>query len=95
MNVTQTVEGLERYPVNLRYPQAYRDSVQKLRLLPLVTPAGAVVALGDVAAVTVADGPPMPRSRNASNCRPAMPCGGPDSSNTWNGRSNGWRSSAP
>ncbi|MEE4164063.1 MAG: efflux RND transporter permease subunit [Woeseiaceae bacterium] len=65
MNVTQTVEGLERYPVNLRYPQDYRDSVQKLRLLPLVTPTGAVVALADVARVSVVDGPPMIKSENA------------------------------
>ena len=41
MNVTQTVEGLERYPVNVRYPQRVRDSVQQLRLLPIVTPQGA------------------------------------------------------
>jgi len=65
MNVTQTVEGLERYPVNLRYPQDYRDSVQKLRFLPLVTPTGAVVALADVARVSVVDGPPMIKSENA------------------------------
>ncbi|MDH3756307.1 MAG: CusA/CzcA family heavy metal efflux RND transporter, partial [Gammaproteobacteria bacterium] len=45
MNVTQTVEGLERYPVNLRYPQRVRDSVEQLRLLPIVTPQGARIAL--------------------------------------------------
>ena len=65
INVTQTVEGLERYPVNLRYPQHFRDSVEQLRLLPIVTPQGARIALADVAEVTVADGPPVIKSENA------------------------------
>ena len=65
MNVTQTVEGLERYPVNVRYPQRYRDSVQRLRLLPIVTPDGARIALADVADVKVVDGPPVIKSENA------------------------------
>ncbi len=65
MNVTQTVEGLERYPVNLRYPQSLRDSVQAIDALPIVTPGGAQVALGDVAEVRVEDGPPMIKSENA------------------------------
>ncbi|MCH9693338.1 MAG: efflux RND transporter permease subunit [Gammaproteobacteria bacterium] len=65
MNVTQTVEGLERYPVNVRYPQRVRDSVQQLRLLPIVTESGARIALGDVANVVVADGPPVIKSENA------------------------------
>ncbi len=65
MNVTQTVEGLERYPVNLRYPQRVRDSVQQLRLLPIVTPSGARIALADVADVAVVDGPPVIKSENA------------------------------
>ncbi len=65
MNVTRTVEGLERYPVNLRYPQGERDSVQRVRLLPLVTPAGAHIALADVASVRVEDGPPVVKSENA------------------------------
>ena len=65
MNISETVEGLERYPVNLRYPQDYRNSVQQLRLLPVVTPSGAVVALADVADVDVTDGPPMIKSENA------------------------------
>lgn len=65
MNVTQTVEGLERYPVNIRYPQRVRDSVQKLRLLPIVTPQGARIALADVADVRVVDGPPVIKSENA------------------------------
>jgi len=65
MNVTQTVEGLERYPVNVRYPQRVRDSVQQLRLLPIVTPGGARIALADVADVRVVDGPPVIKSENA------------------------------
>jgi Cu(I)/Ag(I) efflux system membrane protein CusA/SilA len=65
MNVTQTVEGLERYPVNLRYPQRVRDSVEQIRLLPIVTPQGARIALADVADVAVVDGPPVIKSENA------------------------------
>ncbi len=65
MNVTQTVEGLERYPVNLRYPQSYRDSPEQLALLPIVTPAGARIALADVANVFIEDGPPGIKSENA------------------------------
>lgn len=65
MNVTQTVEGLERYPVNLRYPQRVRNSVEQLRLLPIVTPQGARIALADVADVEVVDGPPVIKSENA------------------------------
>ncbi len=64
-NVTQTVEGLERYPVNIRYPQAYRDSPRQLALLPIVTPRGERIALGDVAHITVADGPAGIKSENA------------------------------
>jgi Cu(I)/Ag(I) efflux system membrane protein CusA/SilA len=65
INITRTVEGLERYPVNIRYPQRFRDSVQKLRLLPIVTAKGARIALADVADVDVVDGPPVIKSENA------------------------------
>ncbi|MFU2510972.1 efflux RND transporter permease subunit [Pseudoalteromonas sp. ASV78] len=65
MNVTQTVEGQERYPVNLRYPQDYRDSPEELMLLPIVTPAGQRIALADVADVFIEDGPPGIKSENA------------------------------
>ncbi|WP_461481433.1 efflux RND transporter permease subunit [Porticoccus sp.] len=65
MNVTETVEGLERYPVNLRYPQNYRGSVEQLRLLPLVTGMNQRIALADVANIYVADGPPAIKSENA------------------------------
>ena len=65
VNVTQTVEGLERYPVNIRYPQAYRDSVEQLALLPIVTTQGQRIALADVARVYIEDGPPGIKSENA------------------------------
>lgn len=65
MDVTRSVEGRERYPISLRYPQRVRDSVERLRLLPVVTPAGAHIALGDVADITVAGGPPVIKSENA------------------------------
>lgn len=65
MNITETVEGLERYPVNLRYPQAYRDSDEKLKLLPIVTPSKQRIALADVADVYIDDGPPGIKSENA------------------------------
>ena len=65
MNVTQSVEGSERYPVNVRYPQRVRDSVEQLRLLPIVTPQGARIALADVADVRVVNGPPVVKSENA------------------------------
>ena len=65
MVVTETVEGLERYPVNIRYPQNYRDSEAKLRVLPIVTAMGQRVALGDIANVYIAEGPPGIKSENA------------------------------
>ncbi|WP_020407225.1 efflux RND transporter permease subunit [Hahella ganghwensis] len=65
MTITETVEGLERYPVNLRYPQHYRDSAEQLRLLPVVTPSGERIALSDVANIYVSDGPPAIKSENA------------------------------
>ena len=65
VNVTQTVEGLERYPVNIRYPQAYRDSVEQLEVLPIVTASGQRIALADVARVYIEDGPPGIKSENA------------------------------
>ncbi|MEH6355789.1 MAG: efflux RND transporter permease subunit [Marinobacter sp.] len=65
MNVSSTVEGLERYPINVRYPQDYRDSPEQLQLLPIVTPAGLRIALGDVANIFVENGPPMLKSENA------------------------------
>ena len=65
MNITETVEGLERYPVNLRYPQAVRDSLEQLRSIPIVTPTGATIPLGQVAELKIIDGPAMLQSENA------------------------------
>ncbi len=64
-NVGETVEGLQRFPINLRYPRELRDSVDKLEVLPIVTAAGATTTLGAVADVVVTDGPPQLRSENA------------------------------
>lgn len=63
--VTTAIEGLERYPVNIRYPQYSRDSLYKLKMLPVVTPTGANIPLSDVANIYVADGPSMIKTENA------------------------------
>jgi len=65
VDVTETVEGLERFPVNLRYPQHHRDSVEQLAELPIVTPTGERIALADVARVFVETGPSAIKSENA------------------------------
>jgi copper/silver efflux system protein len=64
-NIGQTVEGLQRFPINLRYPRELRDSVDKLRVLPIVIPGGATTTLGAVSDIAVTDGPPQLRSENA------------------------------
>ena len=64
-NIGETVEGLQRFPINLRYPREIRDSVEKVRQLPVLTERGAQIRLGDVAAISIADGPPMLKSENA------------------------------
>ena len=64
-NIGETIEGLQRFPINLRYPREVRDSVEKLRQLPVLTERGAQIRLGDVAAIQISDGPPMLRSENA------------------------------
>jgi Cu(I)/Ag(I) efflux system membrane protein CusA/SilA len=63
--IGETVEGRRRFPISVRYPRELRDSPEKLKSLPVVTEGGAQIALGSVAAVTIADGPPMLRSENA------------------------------
>ncbi len=65
MNVTETVEGLERYPVNIRYPRRVRDSIEQIRLLPVVTADGQQIPLQAVADIRLEDGPPMIKSENA------------------------------
>lgn len=64
-NIGETIEGRERYPINLRYPREIRDSLQKLRDLPVVTASGGQVALSELADIKVAGGPPMLKSENA------------------------------
>ena len=63
--IGQTVEGLARYPISVRYPRELRDSLEGLRQLPILTPAGQQIILGTVAAVEVTDGPPMLKTENA------------------------------
>ncbi len=63
--IAQTIEGLERYPIQVRFPREDRDSLAALSSLPMVTPNGASVTLGMVAKIKVADGPAMIRSENA------------------------------
>jgi Cu(I)/Ag(I) efflux system membrane protein CusA/SilA len=65
MTISQTVEGLERYPINIRFPQRFRDSEAQLKLLPIVTPAKQTIALSDVASIYVTQGPPGIKSENA------------------------------
>jgi len=65
MNIGETVEGLERFPINVRYPRELRDSLTRLRALPIYTDAGQRIVLADVAAIQITDGPPMLRSENS------------------------------
>jgi len=64
-NVTTTVEGLDRFPVNMRYPRDVRNSLKKIRNLPIVTPTGATIPLAEVANVRVDDGPGVIKTENA------------------------------
>ena len=64
-NIGETVEGLARYPINLRYPREWRNSVERLQQLPITTELGSQITLGSVAHIHVSDGPPMLKSENA------------------------------
>ncbi|GEA11016.1 CusA/CzcA family heavy metal efflux RND transporter [Alteromonas sp. KUL49] len=64
-NITNSVEGRERYPIQIRFPQDYRDSPESLRRLPFVTPSGAHIQLGDITSIQIEDSPPMIKSENA------------------------------
>src|SRR5690606_29567766 len=68
-NIAEKIEGLARFPINVRFPRELRDSVEELRALPIVTEVGATVPLGAVAQLTITDGPPMIKSENA---RPSL-----------------------
>ena len=63
--IGETVEGLQRFPINVRYPREVRDSVENLRQLSVLTDRGAQIRLGDVATIKINDGPPMLKSENA------------------------------
>jgi Cu(I)/Ag(I) efflux system membrane protein CusA/SilA len=64
-NVGEVVDGLARFPISVRYPRDYRDSVEQLRMLPIVTNSGQQILLSDVARIQITQGPPMLRSENA------------------------------
>ena len=64
-DIAETVEGRQRFPINVRYPRESRDSEQDIRDLPVITDRGAQIRLGDVARITISDGPPMLKSENA------------------------------
>jgi Cu(I)/Ag(I) efflux system membrane protein CusA/SilA len=65
MNIGETVEGLQRFPINVRYPREVRDSLTRLRALPIYTGSGQRIVLSDVAKINITDGPPMLRSENS------------------------------
>ncbi|WP_339487393.1 efflux RND transporter permease subunit [Pseudomonas sp. EL_65y_Pfl2_R95] len=64
-NIGQTIEGLARYPISVRYPREWRDSLSRLKTLPIYTAQGSQITLGSVAEVKISDGPPMLKSENA------------------------------
>jgi Cu(I)/Ag(I) efflux system membrane protein CusA/SilA len=64
-NIGETVEGLARYPISVRYPRELRDSLEGLRQLSILTPSGQQITLGTVATVSIADGAPMLKTENA------------------------------
>jgi Cu(I)/Ag(I) efflux system membrane protein CusA/SilA len=64
-NIGETVEGLARFPISVRYPRELRDSLEGLRMLPIVTERGAQLPLSAIASVRIVDGPPMLKSENA------------------------------
>jgi Cu(I)/Ag(I) efflux system membrane protein CusA/SilA len=64
-NIGETVEGVARYPINVRYPRELRDSLEGMRTLPILTPSGQQITLASVARVEIADGPPMLKTENA------------------------------
>jgi Cu(I)/Ag(I) efflux system membrane protein CusA/SilA len=64
MTISETIEGRERYPINLRYPQRWRDSEKRLNRLPIITNSGAQITLSDVANVSIEEGPPVIKSEN-------------------------------
>jgi copper/silver efflux system protein len=64
-NMGETIEGLARFPINVRYPREWRDSLEGLQQLPILTMTGQRITLGSVATIHISDGPPMLKSENA------------------------------
>lgn len=64
-NIGEIIDGTARYPINVRYPSDWRDSVDAVRQLPVVTKEGQHITLGDIATVEMTEGPAMLRSENA------------------------------
>jgi len=64
-NIGETVEGLARYPINVRYPRELRDSVELLRQLPILTESKQQITLGTIAKISLSEGPPMLKTENA------------------------------
>ncbi|MBI3715747.1 MAG: efflux RND transporter permease subunit [Betaproteobacteria bacterium] len=64
-NIGETIEGRQRFPINVRYPREIRDSVENLRKLPIITERGAQITLSTVADIKISDGPPMLKSENS------------------------------
>jgi len=64
-NIAEKIEGLARFPINVRFPREVRDSINEIKALPIITQKGATVPLGSVASIEISDGPPMIKSENA------------------------------
>ncbi|MPY25422.1 efflux RND transporter permease subunit [Shewanella sp. YLB-07] len=64
MDIGESVQGAERYPINLRYPRELRDNIEKLRELPVITKTGHYLPLRNLADIEITDGPPMLKSEN-------------------------------
>jgi len=64
-NIGEVVDGRARFPINVRYPREWRDSIEKLRNLPIITPLGSQITLGSIATIAINDGPTMLKSENA------------------------------
>ncbi|MGZ9899751.1 efflux RND transporter permease subunit [Shewanella gaetbuli] len=64
MQVGQSIQGQERYPINIRYPRELRDNIEKLKDLPVLTKTGKYLPLGNLASITISDGAPMLASEN-------------------------------
>jgi Cu(I)/Ag(I) efflux system membrane protein CusA/SilA len=62
MEIAETVEGIARYPINIRYPQSFRDSLYSLKMLPILSQNGSIITLSEIATLKIARGPSMLKS---------------------------------